>query len=260
MSMARPRRNRRVEPQPVAADGRLRVLRRVAAAALALALVGALTAGIATLFRPDTMPIREVRVEGEFRELSPARLEAIVEASIDGGFFSVDVGRVHAALLLEPWVQAASVQRVWPGALLVSVQERRAVAHWRGTALLTAGGDVFTPAPETAPARLPALSGPEGTQRLVLDRFRELGELLAPAGFSVTELLLSERGAWRFRLAAGPEVVVGRDEFHARVHRLIASLDQLLAQPVSRIDTIDLRYTNGLAVALKTNPVPEEEA
>jgi len=44
-----------------------------------------------TLTRPDILPIKRVRVEGEFQQLAPDRLEAIVTDTVRGGFFNVNV-------------------------------------------------------------------------------------------------------------------------------------------------------------------------
>jgi len=250
------RRNRRLAPaHSRAAAG----ARRLGPAALLLALTAGVAAGLARLQDPATMPIREVRMEGEFREVSPQRLQALVQAAIDGGFFTVDVGRVRSALLAEPWVAAADVQRVWPDALVVTVRERIAVARWRGAALLDAGGVVFSPPPATMPAGLPVLEGRAGSERLLLDRFRELEELLAGSGLIVRRLGRSGRGAWRFELAGGPVVIVGREEFRARLRRFVASLEQLRAYGMTAIDAIDLRYTNGLAIRMRA-PAQGEEA
>ena len=70
-----------------------------------------------------------------------------------------------------PWVRQATVRRVWPGQLLVQLEEHQAVASWDGRgeygepplerALLNSHGEVFhANLGEVEDDRLPQLAGP----------------------------------------------------------------------------------------------------
>ena len=71
------------------------------------------------LLDPATLPIKHVRIEGNFQRLSPQRMQSMVSTVIKGGFFNLNVMGIKEALLSEPWVNWVVVQRVWPDGLRV---------------------------------------------------------------------------------------------------------------------------------------------
>lgn len=200
------------------------------------------------LLDPATLPIREVRVQGALRHLDPEALRARVGEAVKGGFLDLDVDAVRSHLEREPWVGRVVVRRDWPDRLVVAVTERRAVAYWGEHGLLDEDGTAFEPPRASFPEGLPALSGPAGTERQVLERLRELEDLLAPAGLAVGALELSERRAWSFTLREGLRVVVGRRDFIARVGRFVAQYRHTVGPRLTGADTVDLRYSNGFAL------------
>lgn len=221
-----------------------------------LALLGGAAAvlwwGWSWVADPQTLPLREVRIVGEFRHLQPDRLQGLVARQVRGGFFSVNVDGIRRTLMQEPWVRDAAVRRIWPPGLQVMVFEQAAVARWGETALLNADGRVFTPPAETLPAGLVWLDGPEGSEAQVLERLRGLQRQLQQLPGAVVRLELSDRRAWSFQLDPGPMVIVGRSDFDARVERFAEVFRLLLAERLAEAEQVDLRYTNGFAVRWRT--------
>ncbi|MGH8248392.1 MAG: cell division protein FtsQ/DivIB [Gammaproteobacteria bacterium] len=217
-------------------------------ALLVLFVAGALAVASGRLLDPRTLPVKSVRVQGEFFHLSPQVLQERAKDTVWGGFFNVNVDAVRSALLADAWVDDVAVRRVWPDALDLQVREQIAVAVWRGEALINDRAILFRPDPATFPPGLPVLSGPEGTAPLVLDRFRYLQHTLSARGLNAIELVLNERRAWTFRLAEGPSVNLGRGHFVERLERFVAAVPDELAGRLHEIEMIDMRYTNGFAV------------
>ncbi|RME34000.1 MAG: FtsQ-type POTRA domain-containing protein [Gammaproteobacteria bacterium] len=239
----------RIRPGEPASPGSLRrILGGAAGVVLSLALLTGAVQGWRWLTDPGTLPIREVRVLGEFRHLSPARMEQGVADRATGGFFGIDVEGIRKVLLDEPWVREVSVRRVWPDTLQVTVLEQVPVARWGEHALVNDAGELFRPDPATIPRRLVRLEGPRGSERELLARMRYLESLLRPLGLALAELEMDRRGAWSFRLAQGPLVMVGRGDFEARTARLARIWTRVLRPRAAEIERIDLRYANGLAV------------
>jgi cell division protein FtsQ len=216
-----------------------------------LLLAAAFTAAAVYLADPRALPIRYVRVNGDFRHLSPAHLERVAGEVVRGGFFNVNVETVRATLLAEPWVKDVTVRRTWPDGLALYVREQVPVARWGDLGLLNRDAGLFTPAEDTWPAGLPVLTGPEGTEGLVLERWRLVQQELGRYGLSAVSLELSDRRAWSLVLDGGTRVVLGRRDFVGRFERLTALLGAGLAGELHRIETMDMRYTNGLAVRWK---------
>jgi len=95
----------------------------------------------------------------------------------------------------------------------------------------------------------------------VLSRFAELRGWFAPIRLVPTSLSLSNRYAWTVRLDNGMSVELGRENdkntVKDRVQRLVSIYPQLVARlQEGRIDTIDMRYPNGLALSSSALNVP----
>jgi cell division protein FtsQ len=239
---------------PVAGEGG-RLLRGLLALAV-LIFMG--KAGL-WLADPATLPVREVAIEAPLRQLTEAELQETLEGVVSGGFLRVDVDEIQRRLLANPWVARVTVQRAWPLKLLVTVVEQEAYARWGAEALLNPQGEIFRPRPATFPAGLPVLSGPEGTEDEVLRRYRLLRDELKQIDQRVAALDWDRRGGWSFRVVAGPRVVLGRQAFEERLRRLFVGYRARLAGEWGRIEVVDLRYGNGLAVQSRGG-VTETEA
>jgi len=195
-------------------------------------------------------PIESVAVEGTFQRVPSVRIEAAMAEYLDEGFLSLNLGEVRANLEAMPWVAKASVSREWPGVVRISVVEEQAAARWGRAGLLNTRGELFVEEATHLPVELPRLNGPEGTELEVAQRYFELQQKLEQRGLSVTVLNLDERGSWDLKLSNGINVRLGSTSIEQRIARLFLALDQVLADS-SRVNYIDMRYTNGFAVGWK---------
>lgn len=200
-----------------------------------------------TLSDARFMPVKAVRVEGEFKHQTRAQVHAAISGYAAGGFFSVDVDAMRRAALGLPWVASAAVRRVWPDTLQVTVREHQPRARWGAHALLNEQGVVFTPSADAFPPGLPLLEGPPGFEATVLARMAKFNSALQPLRQQVQRLTLDERRAWSMTLSNGVEVLLGREEIDARLQRYIIAYPSVLALRATQLTTVDLRYTNGFA-------------
>lgn len=205
------------------------------------------------LLNPGILPIKQVRIEGDFTNLSPVDLKLLVIDKVRGGFFNLDVDAVRFALLDEPWVSEVIVKRIWPDLLRVTVMEQIPVVRWANSGLLNMAGEYFSPEFETIPKGLPMLSGPAGSEQSLLNKFNYMQKKIEAAGFNITSLFLDDRRAWSFELANGIKVILGRSDFEERFNRIFALFTTSLSVPVEKIETIDMRYTNGFSIRWKNN-------
>lgn len=202
---------------------------------------------------PTTLPIRTVSVGGELKHLTPGQLRQVIDRHLKSGFFGVDLHAIAAALDALPWVARADVGRVWPNGLAIRIEEQHPVALWNGNALLNARGEVFRPPPDTFPKGLPALAGPAGKELDLMKRYTAVSKLFGQIGLQVTALDENARRAFRLRLSNGINVVIGREWDMQRMARMVAVYRRVLVQKAADIERIDLRYTNGFAVAWKSS-------
>jgi len=217
-----------------------------------LALLLAVLFGLDWLLRKDTLPVRQVRFEGEFKRVTRAELEAAVMETVRGNVLALDLDTVRARVEALPWVYSASVRRQWPHDVHVRFTEERLVARWGANAWLNHEGGVVEVNADDLPTDAPRLEGPEGTGPIVLRHFDEFNRLLAPAGLAATRLVLTPRRTWELELNGGLRLVIDRHAPHAKLTRFARVYALWLAPQAARLRQLDLRYTNGFAVAWRS--------
>ncbi|MFO1436255.1 MAG: cell division protein FtsQ/DivIB [Gammaproteobacteria bacterium] len=244
MISARRSANRRLPPTRSEESFNLRRSVCIVFGLLALAVVGA---AVVWITDPSHLPLRSVRVDGDFRHLSAERLRQVVASKASGGFFNVNVQAIRTAVMADPWVSDVSVRRIWPDQLHVTIHEQRAIAYWGDHSLLSDRGKPFTPPASTFPVGLVHLTGPQGSEALVIRRYSQLADWFRPLGLRIRSVTLNDRRSWAFSVDGAFDVIVGRTDFEARVQRLVATLPRA-SERLQNSAVIDLRYTDGFAV------------
>src|SRR5580704_9203975 len=200
-------------------------------AALLALFVGGLTALTWALDRP----VRVISMDGSFQRVSPGQVEKAVAPYAHAGFMSADLDDIQRAVEAVPWVDHARVQRRWPNSLHITVIEETAAARWGESGLLNTRGELFVREAAHVPAELPRLSGPEGTQGQVAQRYLAVQGRMLEAGMRVAALRLDARGAWEMDLDSGVTVRLGRRDVEERIDRFIRTTSQVIAHRLGEI-------------------------
>lgn len=209
------------------------------------------------LGRPETLPIQRVQVEGEFRYLAREDLYAAIGDLTSGGFFNVDVRAVKQAAESLPWVHRVSVRRQWPDSLRIDIREQQPLAYWGQQQMVNVDGELFQPEASAMEAPLPRFNGPQGSSTVMVARYRVLATALSVVGLGIAELQLNERRAWAAQLDNGVRLLLGRSLNDTQLQRFISAYPRALAENTGRMDSVDLRYSNGFAVRWKTGLAEE---
>lgn len=215
---------------------------------LALTLIVGLVAvfWLAAEWEPRILPIRVVTVDGDIRSLSRQALQEQVASHLSGGILSQDLDALREWVEALPWVRSASLRRVWPDRLVLTVSEHTAIARWGDDGLVTADGVIFRPHDRRVPAGLPRLSGPDEQALSVVERLQRWQPRLADLGLLIDALATDRRGDWTLELLGGPVLHFGTEQLESRFARLLAAFPRIDVVGVPQ--RIDLRYSNGLAV------------
>ena len=248
----------------------VRTLNATAGAITALSVLACVASGVWWVSQRPMFTLRSVRVESmyglDLQHVNELTVRNGVLGKIKGNFFTSDLEQVRNTFEAVPWVRKASVRREWPNQLIVQVEEHEALGTWGDDGrLLSVKGDAFTAnlAEADEDHALPAFDGPEGSEKEVLARFKDLRGWFAPISLVPTAISLSNRYAWTVRLDNGMSVELGREQdktaMKGRVQRLVSIYPQLVARlQEGRIDTIDMRYPNGLALSSAALSVPAD--
>src|SRR5882757_3273036 len=180
-------------------------------------------------------PIQSVSVSGRFQRVAPVDVERVVKQQVRGaGLLSVNLDAVRHAIHSLPWVDAVSVQV--------------AAARWGETGLLNTRGELFSKDERHMPPELAELSGPQGKESVVAQRYLAAQGRLIQAGLRLTAMRLDARGAWEFDLSNGVTVRLGRRQIDERFEKFINAALKLVTQRGGDISYVDMRYTNGFAI------------
>ena len=221
-------------------------------AALLLLLAGGLTALTWALDRP----VKVISMDGSFQRVSPGQIEKAVAPFAHAGFMSADLDGIQSAVEALPWVEHARIARSWPNSLHVTVIEQTAAARWGESGLLNTRGELFVREASHVPAELPRLSGPDGSESQVAQRYLAVQGRMLEAGLRIAALRLDERGAWEMDLDSGVIVRLGRREVDERIDRFIHTASQVIAHRMTEITYVDMRYSNGFAIGWRNPAVP----
>jgi len=186
---------------------------------------------------PGRFPIRSVVVEGVYQFADKGQMRDRVMAQASRGFFNLDIEDIQQNVEKLPWVKNAYVRRVWPESITVHVEEHKPVARWGDRSLVTEGFKIFSP---------PQL---RGAFKLLNETRTMLDQVEAP----VEGLVEDERRSLTLHLKNDVKVVIGHREVHKRIKRFSEIFRPYVAPVYDDIAKVDMRYTNGFAMARKSS-------
>ncbi|KGJ95282.1 cell division protein FtsQ/DivIB [Colwellia psychrerythraea] len=210
----------------------------------------------------ESAPVTSIDVSGEMPYSKRSDIINAIDQVDMGNFFQVDVNEVQSYVLNLPWVYSVAVRKQWPNRLKIYVVDQNPVALWNGGFLINQTGQVFQADINRINHYLPSFFGPEGSELLALENYRDLNALLDFKALKIDELVLSERFSWQLTLDDGVTLNLGREERVERIQRFMDVYPIIKAQLKTKkitekeqnqaVDYIDLRYDTGLAVGWKT--------
>ena len=239
---------RGVDRQPL--GERLKGLLAIAFGVIKVMVVSAFVWGIYSGYRYLDAPVEVIVIKGDYSNVTQSALAGWVEPLLQGqgGMLSLDLEVMQRGVEQHPWVAQARISRQWPDSLIVQVVEEEPVARWGQSGFLSSRGEALSIEDNSGLQQLPLLSGPQGMEKAVMQRYRDVAEMLEGEGLTVEGVSLSERGNWRVALKEAPELVLGKGELRGKIERFVVVWQQVLKNKIDQIAGLDLRYDNGVAV------------
>jgi cell division protein FtsQ len=181
-----------------------------------------------------------------------SREEVLAVAGITGttSLLFVDVELARERLKSNPWIADASLLKLYPGELQISIKERQAFALWqkdRRVTVIADDGTVLEPYVTPHLVQLPLFVGGGAQTKAkelldLLDRYRALRDSV------LASVLVGER-RWNLRLKNGIDVRLPEADIAAALQRLVA-LDRDKKLLTRDIVAIDLRIPDRLTIQL----------
>jgi cell division protein FtsQ len=171
----------------------------------------------------------------------------------------LDVTAAKAALELTPRIAHATVRKMYPGELHITVEEREPFAFWQNAgkvSVIATDGAVLAPYDSRWGTSLPLVVGPGAAPKArdlmaVLDRFPAVREQMRAA------VLVAER-RWNLRLKNGLDIRLPETEVAEALERL-AVLDAEKKLLTRDITSVDLRLPDRVSVRLSDEAAQARE-
>lgn len=222
-----------------------KALRQLANALLWLSAGLVLFGAVHVLLHLPLFPLRVVKLDAAPQRVAVDEVDAVLHQALRGTFFTADLERVRQGLEQLPWVRKVSVRRSFPARLEISIEEHQAFAHWNGSALVNAYGEVFQAETEQV---LPQFVGQPEMAAEMVAKYAELTQQVAPLQRGISQIRLSPRHAWRLKLDNGMVLELGREDIEQRLARFVSVYRYSLAALPYSVNYVDLRYRDGFAV------------
>jgi cell division protein FtsQ len=199
------------------------------------------------------IPIKHVKVGGEFQNLSKNEIKTALEPLVDVGFFDADVQMIQNTLTQMIWVDGAIVNRIWSDTLSIKIKEKHPIVRWGNEALISNSGEIIQPKDIEPFENLSILYGVEGQELKSLEIMKGVNTALSDHEMSMAEFSINNRWAWKIKLTTGLEILLGRNDQLKKLQRFMKTLDILGHEKINAMAVVDLRYPNGYSVSWKSD-------
>ena len=196
-------------------------------------------------------PITLINISGDLKRVPIQSIENYTNNLLNKGFLSFNAFEVKEKIESLDWVESAEIIRVWPNKIDIRIMEESLLGIWNDDLILNSSGKLYVVDQRSIPANIPRLIGPKGSEKDVMNLFFQINNLLTGRGLYLETLTLDARGSWSFTIKPKIEIKLGKTEIDQKLERLFLALDQTLLAKINKVSYIDLRYSEGLAVAWK---------
>lgn len=208
-------------------------------------------AGLKWSVKIASLPVKYVRIEGVFQNISKDDIKTALEPLVATGFLEADMQAIHLAAGALPWVDTVEVKRIWPDTIDIKVTEKKPYARWGENSLITEAGVIFTPSNIERQQHLIKVTAPEPRRLEVLELMKGIKTALADESLELAEFSINKRWSWTIKLKDGLEILLGREGQVKKLQRFLRTIPLLGKQQIEAMAVVDLRYPNGYAVSWK---------
>ena len=213
--------------------------------------IGLFTIILFLCFLALNRPIALINISGDLKRVPIQSIENYTNNLLNKGFLSFNAFEVKEKIESLDWVESAEIIRIWPNKIDIRIIEESLLGIWKDDLILNSSGKLYVVDQRSIPENIPRLAGPQGSERDVMNLFIHINNLLTGRGLYLDTLTLDARGSWSFTIKSKIEIKLGKTEINQKLERFFLALDQSLLAKINKVSYIDLRYSEGLAVAWK---------
>ena len=197
-------------------------------------------------------PVIKLKLLGELDYIDQKDIELLLGDLLLNNLWTLNLNVVKDKLMLNSWVDKLILKKCWPNKLEVSIIYNKPIAVWNDNFFLTASGKILYSTKNELKLKnlnLPKFYGETGKENLLLNTYLLLLEKLSSIGLLVERLDFKQDQGIVALLNNNIKLKLGTFDLSDRIMRFIVAYKKKLSPSISDISYIDLRYTNGVAVA-----------
>ncbi len=229
-------------------------LKALLAFTVATAVAGAVTGGralsvVSAVSAWSGLAITEVRITGQSETSELAVLDRL-DIKGDPSLLTFDVDAARARVALLPWVDHATLKKLFPNTLEVVIAERTPFAIWQHgeeLSLIDGSGEVITDAIDERYAHLPFVVGPGAAEKA--QQFVAMIDSQPDIADHVRAGVLVSGERWNVVLDSGIELMLPAMQAEAAL-ATVAMLDAQKKLLSREIATVDMRLPGEMIVRL----------
>lgn len=197
------------------------------------------------------LPKANVLIQQE--KLTPLQyqeVEQFLGKQADNDVLRVDLQPYIDKSMTFDWVDHVNVRRDWQQGVVVDITPRQPIARFGSQKFIDASGVIFSPVDENllqSPDWMQIQGNPKNTIA-IMQQVKQVGDWYLPLGLKIREVIETPRMTWLYRFDNGLRILVDRENTSEKLYQLSQVLQHQLRPQLNNIQTIDLRYKNGMAI------------
>ena len=193
----------------------------------------------------DKSSFKSLSIAGDLNNQQYLRAKEVLVEISERGSNPKDIISVLSDL---PWIQEVNLRKYWSLGSVLEISPKNVIAYWNEDSFIANDGAVLKGNLFRA-GSLPYFYGPKGSEKNLNDFYLQVSGVLKKYGHQISELKLSELGAWSIKTQTGLSLFLGKDELKNRLERFVA-LEEYHRMKGNRrpVLSVDTRYPSGLAV------------
>jgi cell division protein FtsQ len=209
-----------------------------------------------TLCSLPQFSIHNIEIMGNFSDKTKQTLQENIQSVTKEGLLRCNTRTLRTHLLKrKPWIKNIIIHRKLPGTLVIHIQPRSPAAVFKSPdqnnlQWIDASGKCFTLVDSIPIAHIPTIIGPMEKLFELFQWYKTISALLTPQALQMNTLALRDNDCCVISLTNGIELLLGRQNPCKQLKQTLNSYPFVLHQP-DRIASIDLRYSNGMAITLR---------
>lgn len=196
-------------------------------------------------------PVKKIAIVGENEHIQQTQLAKILATKEFAGMLSIDLRQLRNKVIQLPWIKDVQVRKVWPDTLIFSVEEYQAIAQINQSYLTDEGILIergsYTTSQPVLQLDIDSAQIGKGTELLtLLEKLQLIQARLAKHRLQVNKIEISESNNWLIQIENKFFIKLGRKKQLERVEKFVQVYAAI--ENKNELESIDLRYSNGLAV------------